>query len=236
MLVPPDCATNIFPVFFLERWQQTQRPLASMWAPSRGAGRARKGARLRPAHRHRARAPRPGDRSQRGFLVFQPLYRGAAATAGRTRAQLTGFAVAVFRIGDLVDASLRAAGDKGIAVPIIDERKARRHLSSGGDRRGVGPMCGLPTASKWRAPLDAASSSRPPAFPGARRLAIRGSALAAGLVITALLAAYLWSDYRRAAEIADVQRGAARRGRHPQGRRGLPRRPPTAPSPSSSPT
>jgi signal transduction histidine kinase/DNA-binding NarL/FixJ family response regulator len=137
--------------------------------------------------------------SQLGFLVFKPLYRGAPETVAERRSQLTGFAVAVFRIGDLVESSLRAAGDKGIAVSIFDaaEKSAIHHQE--GERRPL---------AKWTTPLDVAqrqwtlvfepvASFRTAPFHWQSR-----TALAGGLLLTGLLSAYLWRDARRTEELA----------------------------------
>ena len=137
--------------------------------------------------------------SQRGFLVFQPLYRGSPQTVDERRAQLTGFAVAVFRIGDLVEASLRAAGDRGIAVSIIDAVEGKTIYRQDGERRAL---------EKWTTPLEVAQRSWTLVFEpvAAFRTAPfhwpSRSALAAGLLLTGLLAAYLWSDARRTEELA----------------------------------
>ncbi len=137
--------------------------------------------------------------SQRGFLVFQPLYRSTPQTVAERREQLTGFAVAVFRIGDLVEASLRAAGDKGIAVSIIDAVEGKTIYRQEGERRAL---------EKWSTPLDVAERRWTLVFEpvAAFRTAPfhwqSRSALAVGLLLTGLLAAYLWRDARRAEELA----------------------------------
>ncbi len=142
-------------------------------------------------------AQEPG--SQRGFLVFQPLYRGTPTTTAERREQLTGFAVAVFRIGDLVEASLRAAGDKGIAVSIIDAVEGRTIYHQEGERRAL---------EKWTTPLDVAERRWTLVFEpvAAFRTAPfhwqSRSALGGGLVLTGLLAAYLRRDSRRSEELA----------------------------------
>ena len=142
-------------------------------------------------------AQEPG--SQRGFLVFHPLYRGTPASVTERLEQLTGFAVAVFRIGDLVEASLRAASDKGIAVSIFDAAERKAIYRQDGERRDL---------AKWTTPLDVAQRrwtlvfEPVTAFRTAPFHWLSRIALVAGLVITGLLAAYLWRDARRAQELA----------------------------------
>jgi signal transduction histidine kinase/CheY-like chemotaxis protein len=142
-------------------------------------------------------AQEPG--SQRGFLVFHPLYRGAPVSLAERREQLTGFAVAVFRIGDLVEASLRSAGDKGIAVSIIDAAEGKTIHRQDGERSAL---------ARWTTPIEIAqrrwtlvfepvTAFRTAPFHWQSR-----AALAIGLSITGLLAAYMWRDARRAGELA----------------------------------
>jgi signal transduction histidine kinase/CheY-like chemotaxis protein len=200
VLGPASVRDEYFPVFFLETLEKNQaafgfdvgseprRRAALEQARDTGLVTATASVRL---------AQETG--SQRGFLVFQPLYRGHAATITERRAQLTGFAVAVFRIGDLVDASLRAAGDKGIAVSIIDEAEGGTIFRQDGEA--------LWQSAPWKVGLDVAGRkwtlnfAPTAASDGAGIYWQSWSALAAGLAITGLLAAYLWSDYRRVAEI-----------------------------------
>jgi signal transduction histidine kinase/CheY-like chemotaxis protein len=137
--------------------------------------------------------------SQRGFVVFHPLYRGTPSTVAERRDQLTGFAVAVFRIGDLVEASLRAAGDKGIAVSIFDAAESNAIYRQEGERRAL---------AKWTTPLDVAQRRWTLVFEpvAAFRTAPfhwqSRSALVVGLVLTGLLAVHLWRDSRRTEELA----------------------------------
>ncbi|MGD0265062.1 MAG: CHASE domain-containing protein [Candidatus Methylomirabilota bacterium] len=60
---------------------------------------------------------------QFGFLVFVPIYRPGSSheTVEERRRNLLGFALGVFRIGDLVEASLRGLDVAGIDITIYDE-------------------------------------------------------------------------------------------------------------------
>src|SRR5260221_9218577 len=61
--------------------------------------------------------------SEAGFLVLLPVYTTAVIpeTVEERRAQLAGFAVAVFRVKDLVGATFNKPSGKGIGVAIFDE-------------------------------------------------------------------------------------------------------------------
>jgi signal transduction histidine kinase/DNA-binding response OmpR family regulator len=137
--------------------------------------------------------------SQKGFLVAQPLYRGAADTVAERREHLAGFAIAVFRIGDLVAASLRPSGDQGLAVAIVDDSERSVLYRN--------PESVLPPEDAWTTDFEVAGQRwtlrfQPlPTFHRARFFQQSWAALGAGCVITLLLAAYLSSYYRRTAEV-----------------------------------
>ena len=68
---------------------------------------------------------------QFGFLLFQPIYSTNIphATIEQRRANLTGFALVVFRIGDLVKESLKGIESKEIDIHIYDQTaKADQNL------------------------------------------------------------------------------------------------------------
>jgi len=137
--------------------------------------------------------------SQQGFLVAQPLYAGLANTVAERREHLTGFAIAVFRIGDLVASSLRASSNQGIAVAIVDDTERSVLYRN--------PESAPPAEDAWTTHFEVAGQDwtlrfQPlPAFRRARFFRQSWAALGAGCVITLLLAAYLSSYYRRTAEI-----------------------------------
>lgn len=55
-----------------------------------------------------------------GFLLFQPVYRGPASTVEQRRQSLTGFAVAAFRIQDMIDNILQDLAKQEVAIAIYD--------------------------------------------------------------------------------------------------------------------
>ncbi|MGH2708617.1 MAG: GAF domain-containing protein, partial [Actinomycetota bacterium] len=64
-----------------------------------------------------------GDQNQAGLLFFHPLYRKGSpgGSPAERRSHLEGFAVGVFRIGDLVQAAWREMDRRGIRVRIEDD-------------------------------------------------------------------------------------------------------------------
>ena len=137
--------------------------------------------------------------SQRGFVVFYPLYQGPTQTVDERRSSLTGFATAVFRIGDLVELSLRQVGENGVLLTVFDQADGSALYQQQGKR-----VNGLPT---WRTSVEVAGRHWSLLFePATDFQGMHSDALAwlipgAGLVITWLLTAYLWSSARQAANL-----------------------------------
>jgi signal transduction histidine kinase/CheY-like chemotaxis protein len=198
-LVPAEVREEHFPVFYLETLQKNEAAFGfDVFSEPR---RRRALQQARDTGEVTATAPlrlaqEPG--SQRGFLVFQPLYDGTPATEAERRAQLRGFAVAVFRIGDLVSTALRQTGDKGLAATIKDMADSAIIYQQPAPYR----------EPYWETVLDVAGRHwmlhfTPKAnFRGAALAWQSRAALIAGLVITALTAAFLWNNACRSAEIA----------------------------------
>src|SRR5581483_10234378 len=121
-LIPATIRDEYFPVFYLETLQRNAAAFGfdvgseprrrQALEQARDTGQVIATASLRLAQE-------PG--SQLGFLVFQPLYQGTPTSPEQRRTQLRGFAVAVFRVGDLVSSALRATEAKGLAATITDE-------------------------------------------------------------------------------------------------------------------
>ena len=200
-LGPATARDEYFPVYFLETLEKN----AAAFGFDVGSEPNRREAmdKARDSGSPTATAPvrlAQEQGSQRGFLVFLPLYGGTADSVLHRREHLSGFAVAVFRIGDLLDISLRAVGERGIGVSIVDAADNRTVYRQGGERRK------LPT---WTTSIDVAQrrwtlTFEPLAtFRTAPFYWMSQTALVVGLGITGLLAAYLRSDARRAAELAN---------------------------------
>lgn len=142
-------------------------------------------------------AQEPG--SQKGFVVFHPLYRGEPGTVGDRRESLAGFATAVFRIGDLISLSLRHAAENGVALTVLDQADGSMLYHQEAAR-----LTGRPV---WRSTVEVAGRHWTLLFePTTAFRTLRGDALpwitlAAGLAITLLLSGHLWKSARHATAI-----------------------------------
>ena len=196
LLVPAGERGEYFPVYFMENLAENEPALGfdlRSEARRRAALERARDTGLATATPPIRLIQEPG--SQLGFLVLLPVYAGPASTLEQRRSNLKGFAVAVYRIGDLVDASLRAAVDQGIGVSVTDTGAGEEIYRRASDTPG-----GLPA---WESTLDVAGRPwtlrfEPSAqFAGSRFLWQAWASLAAGVTITVLLSAYLWSHGRR---------------------------------------
>jgi signal transduction histidine kinase/CheY-like chemotaxis protein len=187
-----------FPVYFLETLErnkpalgfdvksEARRRQALELARDTGAATATAPLRL---------AQEPG--SQQGFLVFQPVYSGPAETVEQRRAELTGFAVAVFRVGDLVDSSLKPAIDRGLTVSIHDQDEGSEIY-----HQTAGPAAQLPP---WDTGFEVAGRPWKITFTATRRFAATGfdwqagGVFVAGFLITVLISAYFLNHARNLA-------------------------------------
>ncbi|RYD25816.1 MAG: histidine kinase, partial [Verrucomicrobiaceae bacterium] len=137
--------------------------------------------------------------SQRGFIVFCPLYRKSVSFPEERRAALTGFATAVFRIGDLVELSLRSMNGHGVALTIRDEGTGETIYHQEAAR-----LSGHPP---WHSTLEVAGRrwsllfEPTTAFPSPHGGLLPWIVPAAGLIITGLLTSYLRSSARQAARL-----------------------------------
>ena len=133
--------------------------------------------------------------SQKGFIVFRPVYSRTAKSVDERREGLRGFATAVFRIGDLIELSLGKRGGNPVALTVFDRENGERLYRQDGPRRA-----GFPA---WQAPLDVAGRhwtlqfEPTPSFRGSGDDLLPWLALASGLTVTGLLAAYLWNHARQ---------------------------------------
>ena len=202
MILPASSRKEYYPVFFLETLERNELALGFDVCSEEVRRHALENA--RDTGRITATAPlrlAQEQASQLGFLVFQPVYRGDSRTLEQRRANLVGFAVAVFRICDLVEPSLRELGDRGLGVTIEDEADGRILYERPGGR-----PAGLPV---WSSHLSVADRSwilkikASVEFCRSRAHPRSWWAAAAGLTITSLAAAYLWREGRRTAEIAE---------------------------------
>jgi len=200
VLVPAGQRDEYYPVYFLESLKKNA-PALGFDVNSEPVRRAAL-EKARDTGRPTATAPirlaqEPG--LQRGFIVFEPLYRGVAETVEERRVSLQGFATAVFRIGDMVEMSLREVSARGVALSIRDQADGTEIFRQTGDRKAF---------AFWETTLDVAGRHWTLLFEptiaamGSRTEAVLPwAAFVAGLVITGLLSNHLASSARRAAEI-----------------------------------
>jgi signal transduction histidine kinase/DNA-binding response OmpR family regulator len=197
--VPARVRDEYFPVFFLETLEKNIGAFGFDVSsePTRRAALER----ARDSGQATATAPirlKQERGSQKGFVVFEPLYRGPAGTVVERRRGLTGFATAVFRIGDLVEIPLRFSGNREPAISILDEASGERIYRNRTQTNG--------RAGAWTTPLEVAGRRWRMEFtPAPGRQSIVSEILplvvfGAGLSISTLLAAYLWTSARRIEE------------------------------------
>ncbi|MEK7950267.1 CHASE domain-containing protein [Luteolibacter soli] len=142
-------------------------------------------------------AQEPG--SQTGFVVFLPLYQSPATTVEQRRENLSGFATAVFRIGDLIESTLRPVGNNGVLLTIEDPAAGGTIYRQSGER--------WEGALSWTTPVEFAGRHWNLHFEPDPLLRRRDAAALpwivglTGAAITGLLAAYLWLEARRSAQL-----------------------------------
>ena len=197
---PAEIRKEYFPVFFLESFERNQTALGldvsserlrlEALTRARDSGQARASAPLRLVQE---------TASELGFLVFQPVYRGKVQTAEERRKRLLGFAVAAFRICDLVEGPMRSLRQKALVASIIDEAEGRTIFRTEGKADETIPGWSTQlrvVGRKWRLEIKPTAG-----FCHSRMRARSWLAAAAGLAITGLGAAYLWRESRLVAQI-----------------------------------
>ena len=157
------------------------------------------------------------NRDRTGLLLFHPLYRKGSpdGSPAERRSHLEGFAVGVFRIGDLVQAALRGMDRRGMMVRIEDSsaRAPQRLLYAEGD--GSGPEAsamdrqpaGNPDGPEHRVRYDAhgrhwtLSFWPTPTYLAAQRSWQAWAVLAAGSLFVSLLEIFLLIISGRGAKV-----------------------------------
>jgi len=143
-----------------------------------------------------------GPDNQAGFLVMLPVYHGSLPTTESDRREkLAGFAVAVFRVNNLVADFFQTLKARGINASLYDESRAGQLLYANADMaEKSGKTIHLEVAERrWAVVFQPT-----PAFASSASHFQSWMALLAGLAFTLLIAAYLYDSWRRAAELATV--------------------------------
>ncbi|MEO5713401.1 MAG: CHASE domain-containing protein [Luteolibacter sp.] len=197
---PAEERETYFPVYFLESLQKNAPALGF----DVGSEKRRREAleRARDTGLPTATAPirlAQERESQQGFVVFEPVYSREVKTAEERREALVGFTTAVFRIGDLIELTLRPMREKSVALSVFDEADGQLLYRQ--------PVAREPGAPQWETSLDVAGRhwtllfEPTPAFHGQQANSLPWIVLGCGLTITALLSAYLWSSASQTARM-----------------------------------
>jgi len=142
-----------------------------------------------------------GPENQAGFLVLLPVYHGALppATLAERQANVRGFAVAVFRVNDLVGRFFHELKARGIEANLYDGSRTGELLyGQTTDANKTGKVIHLEVAGRqW------AMVFKPlPALTVSVSHLQSWLALLGGLAFTLLTSAYLYGGWRRAFDIA----------------------------------
>lgn len=144
--------------------------------------------------------------NQKGFLAFLPLYYGHPATIEERREKLRGFALGVYRIGDIFERAIQRFEKEGIEMTLLDnsapknEQLLYRHASMDGSK--------VVSSREYRKVLKeiAGREWSVVAMPTVKFFTARHGwqaqlFFAAGLLLTALLTGYLHSEASKKAEV-----------------------------------
>jgi signal transduction histidine kinase/CheY-like chemotaxis protein len=143
---------------------------------------------------------------QKGFLVLLPVYEGinAPATVAARRERLAGFAVAVFRVVNLVDGVFEQLKAQGIEVRMFDQSPSGELIYD-----NVSPAnAELMAAARNTMPLEVAgrcwavSFVPTPRFVAGQSHLQAWSVLAVGMLFTLLTVAYLYGGWWRTRQVA----------------------------------
>ncbi|HEY5753576.1 MAG TPA: CHASE domain-containing protein [Chthoniobacterales bacterium] len=198
-LVPAGVRAEYFPVFFLEALAKNERALGFDVGSEERRRVALQEARAKDMPI--ATAPIQLTQGDLGFLVFLPVYPGGE---GGGPAHFSGFAVAVFRINDLVKQALLALRESHVAVSIFDTESGGSAIYSQWTDAGDGKLqdglaCGetLDVAGrKWSVVFSPSS-----AFVRERSTHWSWAAFGAGLVCTGLVGMLVHGSRRKRKQI-----------------------------------
>jgi signal transduction histidine kinase/CheY-like chemotaxis protein len=134
-----------------------------------------------------------GPDNQQGLLVLLPVYSGGVpADVSARRRRLAGFAVAVFRVNDLVKTEFTALQKKGIAACLLDNSSAGELIYGNRSPAAWGQMELEIGGRRW-----VMEYSPTPEFIAAESHLQSWLILTSGLAFTLLVAAHLFGVWRR---------------------------------------
>ena len=137
--------------------------------------------------------------NEAGFLVFLPAYRPLEATETGTNGRaVAGFAVAVFRVATLVNPTFAQLKQNGIETRLFDGMPSGQLIYADTTSSKRDGTAWLDFASR-RWAVDYAFT---PEFIATESHLQSWLVLAAGLIFTGLITAYLYGSWRRTVEIA----------------------------------
>ena len=212
-LSPDSQRPEYFPVFYVEPVTGNQRAigydLGSSPSRSRSIQQARDTAQLLATCPITLAQETGAD--PLGILVMLPVYAQGTIpnTVGARRADLLGFALAVFRISDLVDQCVAPLADSGIAVSITDQDWPGEVFKNAGSADAAPSAWAVPfhpsvSNMTGTIPFEVAGRKwslilRPnPAFTADQYSWQSWGTLAVGLLLTAALGVYLLNAARHA--------------------------------------
>lgn len=145
--------------------------------------------------------------SQFGFLIFQPIYRNGATVDSlqSRRDNLQGYALGVFRIGDIAQAALNSLDVHQISAYLVDESAPANEQLLYTSENGVGATRSY--ANSWQGKISIPGRqwtlylTPTPGFNSQFSMWQSWTVLSGGLLFTLLLAGYLTISRHRMAHI-----------------------------------
>ncbi len=200
--IPATARAEYVPVYFIEPMGSNEAALGYDLASD--AKRRVSLERARDTGQPTATAPvrlAQGPENRPGFLMLLPVYRGAGipATEAERRRELAGFAVAVFRVADLVKDVFTQLEKRGIDARLFDESPEGELLYG---------STAAPARAERTIPLEIGGHhwivayAAGTALSGAQVARQSWLVLIGGLIFTALTTANLYGGWRRTREIA----------------------------------
>ena len=212
-LVRAAARDEYFPVLFVEPLSSNEEALGF----DLGANPERRRALERARDTGEAAATQPVRLAQEkgeqlGFLVFQPVYRRMSArpTVTERREALLGFALAVFRIGDLLHGTAQGLARRELTVTVYDQPSGQPLIRAPAGAQGQPEGAGEAQQGRGDGVEEVLDVVGRPwlirlvptaAFRARHSQSSAVWVLAAALVLTALAGGYLSSSLKRRTEI-----------------------------------